>query len=99
MLPVVSVRGRRRAVGFQKITLTGVVQLQPKGCDTIVAVCQPETTSVRWRDDGVAPDANTGMLLTVNSIYEFNGDLDAVQFIGTAANATMNVTYYGPEIV
>lgn len=97
-LPVVIVHGRRKILGYQQITdLDDAVSLSPGSA--ILALIQAETKTVRWRDDGVAPDVNTGMLLTVNAVMEYDGDLGAIQFIETDASAKLNITYYGPEQV
>jgi hypothetical protein len=97
-LPVVIVHGRRKVLGYQQITdLDSAVNLSP-GSATL-ALIQAETKSVRWRDDGVAPDVNTGMLLATGSVMEYDGNLSAIQFIETDASATLNISYYGPEQV
>ena len=56
---------------------------------------QAEGQSIRWRDDGVDPTAAIGMLIPVNTVVEFDGDLDKFRMIETAASAKANCTYYG----
>jgi len=81
--------------GFQQITALGaVVALTPPAGATI-AVVVAETSSVRWRDDGVAPTASVGMLLAAGTYLTFTDtNLAAVQFIQTAAGAVLDVAYY-----
>jgi hypothetical protein len=95
-LPVFIVHGHRKALGYQQITnLSSAVSLAPRSA--LSALIQAETSSVRWRDDGTAPTNNVGMLLTVNSALDYDGDLGAIQFIDATANGVLNITYYGEE--
>ena len=49
----------------------------------------------RWRDDGTAPTATVGMLLSAGQTQTFSGDLAALKFIQTGAGvATLNVSFY-----
>jgi len=51
---------------------------------------------VRFRDDGTAPDATHGVIIPAGvAPYRYEGDLRAVQFIQTAASASMDIAYYG----
>lgn len=61
------------------------------------AVITIETNGVRWRDDGTAPTAAVGHPIAAGApAFEYEGVLGAVQFIRSgAADATLNVTYYG----
>jgi hypothetical protein len=61
----------------------------------IKALIQPEAQDVRWTDDGTTPTATIGMLLKVNTVLEYEGDLAKFKFIETAASAKVNVNYYG----
>ncbi len=95
-IPVIVVRGHDRCLGYQQITaLAAVTGLEPKGA--LVAVIQAESKDVRWRDDGVAPTALIGMLLTAGAAMEYRGDMNAIRFIEVAASAKLNIAYYGPE--
>lgn len=87
--------GQTTPKGFQQITALGaVVALTPPAGATI-AVVVAETSSVRWRDDGVAPTASVGMLLAAGTYLTFTDtNLAAVQFIQTAAGAVLDVAYY-----
>lgn len=62
--------------------------------DVQAAVIQAEGGDVRYRDDGTAPDANTGMLLAAGASMFYVGDLSTLQFAGAG---TLNVLYYGWE--
>ncbi len=59
-----------------------------------LVLIQPETQSVRWRDDGTDPTASVGMLLAAGDVLVYNGSPSAIKFIETAASATLNVTFY-----
>lgn len=55
----------------------------------------PEAQNVRWRADGTAPTATVGMLLpsTATQPFYYDGDLNAIRFIESAASAKLNVVY------
>jgi len=61
----------------------------------VSALVQAETAGVRWRDDGGTPVAGAGggMLIAVNQVVLFTGNLDDLLFIQEAAGATINVSY------
>jgi hypothetical protein len=85
-----------RCLGYQQITSlnasTGLT-LPTKG-EATYAVIQAESKAVRWRDDGTAPTASVGMNLTAGQELRYDGDLNAIRFIETAASAILNVSYY-----
>jgi hypothetical protein len=59
------------------------------------ALLQCETQDVRWTDDpDVDPTATVGMLLKVNTVLEYSGDLSKFRIIQTAATAVLHVSYY-----
>ena len=59
------------------------------------ALIQCETQDVRWTDDpDVDPTASVGMLLKVNTVLEYSGDLGKLRFIQVAATAVLNVSFY-----
>jgi hypothetical protein len=59
------------------------------------AIVKALTQNVAWRDDGVAPTATVGMIIqTTDPLFEYYGDLAAIQFIQVTASATLNVSYY-----
>lgn len=56
-----------------------------------------ETQSVRYRADGTAPTANTGVILTAaNSPYWFHGfnGTSALKFIEATGGAVVNIASY-----
>ena len=53
-----------------------------------------EGQPIRYRDDGVAPTATVGMLLYQSQSFRYSGSLAAIQFIQTAATATLDISYY-----
>jgi hypothetical protein len=58
------------------------------------ALIVAETQDVRWRDDGTAPTASVGMLLKAGTIFQYDGDLNKIQFIEVTGSAKVNVSYY-----
>ena len=81
-------------MGYQQLTSvsSSTALTVPKGAT--MALIVPENQSVRWRDDGTAPTAGVGMLLTVNSSLNYDGDLNKIRFIETLASAKVNISYY-----
>lgn len=59
-----------------------------------VAIITVEGQSVRYRDDGTAPTASTGMLLAAGTTLIYTGTLASLEFIQTTATATIDVAYY-----
>ena len=61
-----------------------------------LAVITVTGQSVRYKDDGTAPDATHGVIIPVTTLAPFYywGDLAAVRFIQTTAGAVMDVLYY-----
>ena len=59
------------------------------------ALLQADAQNIRWRDDGTAPAAGTGMLLTAGDApFPYDGNLSAIQFIATTSGAILSVSYY-----
>lgn len=87
--------GNLRPLGYQQITsLSSSTALTvPRGA--IVALIQPETQAVRWRDDGTAPTASVGMPLAVGETLPYTGYLENLRFIEQVASAKLNIAYYG----
>lgn len=52
-----------------------------------------ETEGIRWRDDGTDPTATVGMLLPVNTIFIYAGDLSAFKVIAATTGAILNGSY------
>jgi hypothetical protein len=63
-------------------------------CRPAIAIITPETQSVRWRDDNVAPTATVGMPLAAGVSLQYDGDLTQIRFIEQTASAKLNVVYY-----
>jgi hypothetical protein len=58
------------------------------------ALIVAETQDVRWRDDGTAPTSSVGMLLKAGTIFQYDGDLNKIQFIEVTGSAKVNISYY-----
>lgn len=83
-------------LGYQQLTaITAATALTvPTGARYAVLVA--EAQNVRWRDDGTAPTATVGMLLTTSApAFIYCGKLSAVNVIAATAGAILNVAYYG----
>lgn len=80
--------------GYQQITdLSAAVGLTiPAGSDTAILVAEDQ--NIRWRDDGTDPTDTAGVLLTIQSPFQYTGDLTKIKFIETTASAKLNVSYY-----
>lgn len=84
-----------RPQGFQQITdLSASTALTVPHPDVAYAVITCDVQAVRWRDDGVAPTATVGMPMQPGDVLRYDGPLDRIRFIQTAAGATLNVSYY-----
>lgn len=64
----------------------------PSGA-TMVMI-QPETQSIRWRDDGTNPTSAVGMIVAAGDILFYTGNFADIKFIEVSASAKINVTYY-----
>jgi hypothetical protein len=92
----------RRPLGYVQLTLTGTAQkltlpTLPKDTYIGLVIFQMEgsTLSGRWRDDGVAPTATVGMILsTGDDLFPYTGQFDAIQFISTSGSPILNASYY-----
>lgn len=84
-----------RPLGYQQITsLSSATALTvPRGA--IVALIQPQTQAVRWRDDGTNPTASVGMPLAIGETLPYTGYLESIKFIEQTASAALNISYYG----
>lgn len=87
--------GQREPNGYQQITSLGsAVGLTLTNPGSNLCLIQPETQSVRWRDDGTAPTATVGNLIAAGDVLEYVGKLESIQIIETTASAKVNVNYY-----
>lgn len=54
-----------------------------------------DTANVRWRDDGTAPTASTGMRKIFGTDpFWYYGDLNAIAFILESGSPVLNIAYY-----
>ena len=97
-----TIRSITSCLGYQQITSLAsavnltVPTLSPDGskCSPTFAIITPTVSSIRWRDDGVAPTASIGMPVGENGVLEYDGDLNKIQFIQQGTGAILNVVYY-----
>jgi hypothetical protein len=83
-----------KPLGYQQITSLSAAEKLTPPAGASLAVINPETQAVRWRDDGTAPTATVGMLIAVGDEFTYQGDLSAIQIIEVTASAKLNVSYY-----
>ena len=83
------------SLGYQQITdLSSAVGLTvPTG--TKLVIVNPESKSIRWRDDGVDPTNSIGMKLTPGDYFIYTCTSTAIKFIDVGPAAILNITYYG----
>ncbi len=81
--------------GYEQITnvASSVGLTLPFG--TTRALIVVESQAVRWRDDGVNPTADVGMLLGIGEELVYSDNLAAIRFIETTPSAILNISYYG----
>lgn len=90
-------------LGFCQLTLTGTAALIstctggiPAGAG--LAMIVDETANSRWRDDGTAPTASAGMLLTFNvagnETMVYTGNLLKLQFIAVSGSPVLDISFY-----
>ena len=89
-------------IGYQQITsLSSAQSLTVPATDLTglnqkptFALITPETQTVRWRDDGIAPTASVGMPLAVGVPLQYDGDLTKIRFIQQSSSGILNISYY-----
>ena len=82
-------------MGFSQTTvLTSSVPLLLIPGGSTLAIIQCQGQPVRWRDDGTAPTSTVGMLMNVGDVLRYDGPIEKLRFIETAASATLNVSFY-----
>jgi hypothetical protein len=85
----------RVPLGYQQITSLSTAKTLTVPATANFAMITVSGQSVRYRDDGTAPDATHGVVLPVgNPALQYSGNLSALQFIETTASATLDVLYY-----
>ena len=78
-LPVAGSTGTYFTQGIVSATTHFVI---PTAATMVLLVA--ETGTVRWRDDGTAPDVSNGILMAVTAaVFEYTGNLKAIQFCGS----------------
>lgn len=82
-------------IAYEQVTGIGSAKgLQSIPNGATLAMIQPESQNIRWRDDGVNPTTAIGMILVANDIMFYSGNLADIKFIEVSATAKINVTYY-----
>lgn len=81
-------------LGYQQITSLSAAQSLTVLSGATMVILESHTQAVRWRDDGTAPTSSVGMLLPVDTPFEYSGDLSAIKFIQVTASAELDVSYY-----
>ena len=78
------------------ITIAAASAASATRTDPTFALITPETSAIRWRDDGTAPTAavSGGFPLAVGQTLEYDGPLRNIQFIAQAGTSTVNVALY-----
>jgi len=80
-------------VGYRKLdSLASAIGVQIG--DGRVALIQAINQNVRYRDDGIAPEASVGMVLFAGQSIWYTGDLRAIRFIEETAGAEVNILAY-----
>jgi len=87
--------GQREPIGFEQITdLSSAVGFASVPTRARMAFIQAQGEDVRWRDDGTDPTSGVGMLITVDSILSYTGNMSKIKFIEASAGAVLNISYY-----
>jgi hypothetical protein len=81
-------------LGYVQLTLVGATGLSPIPQSARAIEVIVEAQGIRYRDDGVAPTAAIGMPVAVGIAFQYSGNLAAIQFIGQAGGAIINVSFY-----
>ena len=90
-----------RPLGWQQLsaaTLATATSLTvPAGAMMAVVSVNPTATAVRYRDDGTAPTATTGVVIPGASYPNvvYTGDLTRIQFILSTGAPIVDILYYG----
>lgn len=88
--------GYTKPLGYVQITsLSSAVGLGTIPAGAQWALIQPETQSIRYRDDGTNPTSSVGMILAAGSFLQLTSALFNFKAIEVSASAKLNVTFYG----
>jgi hypothetical protein len=83
--------------GYQQLTLSGGANPSPLTVPAraVFAVIGVSGDIVRYRDDGVAPDATHGIQIMPNTALPYSGPLAAIQFFSVNGTGILDILYYG----
>lgn len=84
-------------LGYAQASLTTVQALSallaiPGGATYVVLT--PETSGLRWRDDGTNPTATVGMPVAAGGTLTYDGDLTKLKVVSQSGTSTVNIAYY-----
>lgn len=84
------------ASSFQRlpVSTTPVALTPPTTGAPRYAFIIARTNDVVWQDDGTTVTATNGQLLAANGVLRYDGDLSAIRFIRSSADAVITVSYY-----
>ncbi len=91
-----TVPGNATPLGYQQITSTQLATCVPATVPAGAnwALIEADTQQIRWRDDGGFPTSAVGMLLPVNTPFEYKGNLKTLFFIYVTSGANLNISFY-----
>ena len=75
------------------LSVAGATGLTAPSGATIAQICV-ENANVRYRDDGTAPTASSGMPVAAGACFAYSGPLSVVQFIAQSGSPILDVSYY-----
>ena len=86
----------KKQVGYEQLTVAGTaLTLASIPTGAVEAVIRVSSATIRWRGDGTAPDASTGMPQYADEEFRLVGGLEKYKFIRTGStSATLDVAYY-----
>jgi len=80
-------------LGYQQLTVTGVVGLTAPSGSTI-AFISVATSGVNYRDDGTNPTSTVGMPVSAGQQLQYSGALSSIKFIAQSGTPVLNISYY-----
>jgi hypothetical protein len=93
-IDVLHLRGHS-STGYQALTVSTVAVAPTIPANTARCLIVVEAQPVRWRDDGTAPTATVGTLLTAGQAVFYDGEPTRLQLIRQGAtDATVHFSYY-----
>lgn len=91
---IATIPGFMKPCGYSQLTAAAASGLGTIPDGAKMALIQPETQNVRWRDDGTNPTTAIGMVLAAGTTLQYTGSFSAFKMIEVAATAKINVTFY-----